>query len=136
MDEDRRITTGQTTVSTSSTLNNEEFTIEKTSKSYENDSNSVEQSAAGHQRAEQVAPIVDDEEDVTEDIVKEATAGSADLNLTRTMSVHYIEGTKLYALMASLTLIFFLVMLDVSIVSTVRLISLKTRKRRDGINNG
>lgn len=50
--------------------------------------------------------------------VNEATAGQA--NLTRTTStVHYVEGMKLYVLMAAMTLIFFLVMIDITIVSTV-----------------
>ncbi|OKL61991.1 hypothetical protein UA08_02545 [Talaromyces atroroseus] len=113
MDGDRRIATGQTTVSTSSTLLNEDFTIDNVSKSY--DASSVEQR---HDQQDQsvAADGGDDDEDVTENVIREATAGNADL--TRTMSVHYIEGPKLYALMGSLTSIFFLVMLDVSIVST------------------
>lgn len=50
--------------------------------------------------------------------VNDATAGQADLTRT-TSTVQYVEGMKLYVLMASMTLIFFLVMIDITIVSTV-----------------
>ncbi|GAM40309.1 hypothetical protein TCE0_038f12564 [Talaromyces pinophilus] len=49
--------------------------------------------------------------------VNDATAGQADLTRT-TSTVQYVEGMKLYVLMASMTLIFFLVMIDITIVST------------------
>ncbi|KAI7978552.1 hypothetical protein EIK77_001175 [Talaromyces pinophilus] len=50
--------------------------------------------------------------------VNDATASQADLTRT-TSTVQYVEGMKLYVLMASMTLIFFLVMIDITIVSTV-----------------
>lgn len=50
--------------------------------------------------------------------VNDATAGQADLTRT-TSTMQYVEGMKLYILMASMTLIFFLVMIDITIVSTV-----------------
>ncbi|PCG95162.1 Major facilitator superfamily domain, general substrate transporter [Penicillium occitanis (nom. inval.)] len=49
--------------------------------------------------------------------VNDATASQADLTRT-TSTVQYVEGMKLYVLMASMTLIFFLVMIDITIVST------------------
>ncbi|KUL89002.1 hypothetical protein ZTR_06068 [Talaromyces verruculosus] len=49
--------------------------------------------------------------------VNDATAGQADLTRT-TSTMQYVEGMKLYVLMASMTLIFFLVMIDITIVST------------------
>lgn len=62
----------------------------------------------------------DEEEDFSSSPqkVNDATAGQADLTRT-TSTVQYVEGMKLYILMASMTLIFFLVMVDISIVSTV-----------------
>lgn len=61
-----------------------------------------------------------DKEDEEEDPqkVNDATAGQADLTRT-TSTMQYVEGMKLYVLMASMTLIFFLVMIDITIVSTV-----------------
>ena len=61
-----------------------------------------------------------DTEDEGEDpqMVNDATAGQADLTRT-TSTMQYVEGMKLYVLMASMTLIFFLVMIDITIVSTV-----------------
>lgn len=58
------------------------------------------------------------EDEVSENNIKNATEGDADLTRTAS-SVQYIGGTQLYILMASMTLIFFLVMVDISIVSTV-----------------
>lgn len=65
----------------------------------------------------------EDEEEVSQK-VNDATAGQADLTRT-TSTVHYVEGMRLHFLMASMTLIFFLVMIDITIVSTVSSISRK-----------
>lgn len=59
-----------------------------------------------------------DGQDLDEQKVQDATTGQAELTRT-TSSIKYIEGLKLYFLMASLTLIFFLVMIDMSIIATV-----------------
>lgn len=119
-----------TTASTTSTLYNKEFAVGNHEQNYNGD---TEKSPAGHEQQQQIAPqnAYEDDEEITENIIKEATA--ANPNLTRTSSIVYIEGPKLYALLGSMTLIFFLVMLDISIVSTVGTFMFFSFFHRDGL---
>lgn len=130
------------TVSAGSTLNNEDFSVEnreqttasrtatqteesRMTESHASNEKNAAVPADGNNEQSQYEAVAAPAENQYEDlniVTKATTAGSNKndrLNLVRTSSIQYLEGPKLYALMASLTLIFFLVMLDVSIVATV-----------------
>lgn len=119
-------------VSATPTLNNEDInntTIQHESKKMNAESASLDTTTTTMERNHDIEKEHEketgrtfnhDTEDEKED-PHDATAGQADLTRT-TSTVHYVEGMKLYVLMASMTLIFFLVMIDITIVSTVSLI--------------
>lgn len=127
------MTDDHTSVSATPTLNNEESnhnTAMHESKKMNAESASLDttttmdRNAIGHEENEREKEIghnhhdTEDEEEQDSEKVNDATAGQAALTRT-TSTVHYVEGMRLYILMASMTLIFFLVMIDITIVSTV-----------------
>ncbi|KAE8552715.1 hypothetical protein EYB25_004094 [Talaromyces marneffei] len=104
-----------TTIHQSEKMNIEAASIDTTT-TMETHNNIEKENERGHTFNHDIS---DEEEDFSSNPkkVQDATAGQMDLTRT-TSSVRYVEGMKLYILMASMTLIFFLVMVDISIVST------------------
>ena len=123
------------------TLNNEDNnTATRETKKMDTEAASIDTTASTDNHAveketrisneKQIPASKDEEEEENFEKVHDATAGPADLTRT-TSTIQYIEGFKLYILMASMTLIFFLVMIDITIVSTVGRISVPLTKSID-----